>query len=41
MAKSEIELINRALVKIGTNPIQGLEENRGCTQNSDSYLRVC
>ena len=27
MAKSEIELINRALVKIGSNPIQGLEEN--------------
>ena len=27
MAKSEIELINRALVKTGSNPIQGLEEN--------------
>ena len=27
MAKNEIEIINRALVKVGVNPIQGLNEN--------------
>ncbi|MGB1361438.1 MAG: hypothetical protein ACPG8V_04905 [Alphaproteobacteria bacterium] len=27
MAKNKIDLINRALVSIGANPIQGLEEN--------------
>ena len=27
MAKNEIDIINRALVKVGANPIQGLEEN--------------
>ena len=27
MAKSKIDLINRALVSIGANPIQGLDEN--------------